>query len=497
MSEQPRVYVSHAPQDGPYALRLVQRLLERGAAVWTNDAATGADAPGMSTQANIQACDWFIVIQTPDAAASPLVRAEIAAALAAHQHQPRHGLIAFIAAPGTMPLPPGFARVDAVRLGYDAALQAACSRIGLADSVHVATGLGRGLTRRALLLGLGAAGTAALAAGGFVTLRALRSATSSAVTSPTSVVAPGYLAEGKLLVTYSGHSDKIFMVAWAPDEVRAASASQDQTAQVWRADTGRRLVIYRDHLATVASVAWAHHSDRIASASYDMTVRIWDAATGRTRLTYTRHTAALNAARWSHDDTRIASAGIDGVQVWEVATGRRIWASAAHTSLSDVAWSPDGHAVAVASFLPTDRTVTILDATTGAVKLTYRAHPDDIFSIAWSPNGRMIASTGASGVVRVWEPRTGATITTFAGNAGSVTALAWSHDSRALASGGGDSGGIGDTRVLVWEVATGQILCTYSGHPRYVNSADWSPDDTRIVSGSDDHTAQVWQVRQG
>lgn len=551
MPEKPRVYVSHAPQDGPYALHFVQDLIARGAAVWTNDAAPDADTEGTPSLANIQTCDWFIVIQTPDAASSSVVGAEIAAVLAAHQQQPRRGLLAFVAAPSIMSLPPDFARVDVVRLGYVGAVQVVWSAVGVAKAANVAVGSdpsaarqtpvalltpwpqpgavypttfgaghpvpydtpggaltrqatgtgdaggGRGLSRRAVLLGLGAVGTAALVAGGVVALHALELGRTTAAPPTSTTTIPGYLTEGKLLTTYTGHIDKVFMVAWSPDGVRAASASQDQTAQVWQAGTGRRLVTYRGHATTVAAVAWAHHSERIASASYDTTAQIWDAATGRHILTYTGHTGGLNAARWSPDDARLASAGIDGVQVWAAATGERIWAYSGHRGLSDVAWSPDGRMVAIASFEPIDRTVTILNAANGTVIRTYRAHPDNIFAIAWSPDGRMIASAGASGVVRVWTPTTGTTITTFAGNAGSVNALAWSRDSRALASGGGDSGGIGDTRVLVWAVATGQILSTYNGHPRYVNSADWSPDDTRIVSGSDDHTAQVWQVRQG
>jgi len=70
-----------------------------------------------------------------------------------------------------------------------------------------------------------------------------------------------------------------------------------------------------------------------------------------------------------------------------------------------------------------------------------------------------------------------------------VKALAWSPDGKRIASGGNDN------TVQVWDAADGGNVYTYSGHSATVTSVIWSPDSERIASGSDDKTVQVWEAK--
>jgi len=67
--------------------------------------------------------------------------------------------------------------------------------------------------------------------------------------------------------------------------------------------------------------------------------------------------------------------------------------------------------------------------------------------------------------------------------------VAWSPDGKRIASGGDDS------TIQMWDAATGSTIFTYHGHTNLVWAVAWSPDGKHIVSGSEDYTAQVWQAQ--
>ena len=80
-----------------------------------------------------------------------------------------------------------------------------------------------------------------------------------------------------------------------------------------------------------------------------------------------------------------------------------------------LAWSPDGKRIASAS---RDTTVQVWDAATGHRLLTYRGHTDEVFGVAWSPEGKRLASASADGIVQVWDAQTGRTLLTYRGHRG-------------------------------------------------------------------------------
>src|SRR5207247_2001092 len=77
---------------------------------------------------------------------------------------------------------------------------------------------------------------------------------------------------------------------WSPDGKRLGSASNDDTVQVWDANSGQTLLTSTDHLNLVLSAAWSPDGKRLASDNSDGTVRVWDANSGQTLLIYQGHT---------------------------------------------------------------------------------------------------------------------------------------------------------------------------------------------------------------
>jgi WD40 repeat protein len=151
------------------------------------------------------------------------------------------------------------------------------------------------------------------------------------------------------------------------------------------------------------------------------------------------------------------------------------------------AWSPDGKRIATAS---SDKTVQVWDAANGGHPYIYTGHSDSTYAVAWSPNGRRIASASYDTTVQVWDAEGGHPFT-YSGHTSWVWTVRWSPDGKHIASAGGDR------TVQVWDATNGNRLTTYTGHADSVFAVAWSPDGRYIASSGADGTVQVWDAAQG
>jgi serine/threonine protein kinase len=194
----------------------------------------------------------------------------------------------------------------------------------------------------------------------------------------------------------------------------------------------------------------------------------------------------------------LAAAAIAGGGIWWINTSSppslssssSLYSYRGHTQpVTGIAWSPDGKYIASGS---DDRTVQVWDAANGEHLLTYRGHSFWVNAVAWSPDGKYIAS--ASETVQVWDAANGGLrLRYYLGpvDTVTVTALAWSPDGKCIASGSNDQ------TVQVWDAANGGLRLPYQGHKGAVTALAWSPDGKYIASGSTDQTVQVWDAANG
>ena len=153
-----------------------------------------------------------------------------------------------------------------------------------------------------------------------------------------------------------------------------------------------------------------------------------------------------------------------------------------------VAFSPDGKTLASGSW---DQTVRLWDIETEQLLHLLTGHTDSVNSVAFSLDGRTLASGSWDGTIRLWNPHTGGHKRTLTGHTRGVTAIAFSPDRQTLASGSADQ------TIRLWNATTWQLERTLTGHTKGVDSVAFSPDGATLASGSRDRTIRLWNPHTG
>ena len=305
-------------------------------------------------------------------------------------------------------------------------------------------------------------------------------------------------------VVYTRHEQQmndVYQLAWSPDSTRIADAN-DMNFESWDATTGKHNLTYSAGNFGGYAVQWSPDGKRVAGSW--TSVYIWDAVSGKLLLTYSKQASGgftptptptplpgtptptpLPPMTPTLSPSANSVAGIFADADFLSPNQQQVPGSGGNVVLQNV-WSPDGTLMASAfSGAGYGNVVYVWNTSTGKTLLTYRGNTNYITALAWSPNGKYIASSDINDTVQIWDAATGKLLVKLTGIY--TDSLAWSPDSTRIVTGGGD--------VKVWNAMTGKLLLTHPGFSGGVISVAWSSDGTRIASAGTH--IEIWNAQTG
>jgi WD40 repeat protein/serine/threonine protein kinase len=257
--------------------------------------------------------------------------------------------------------------------------------------------------------------------------------------------------------------------------------------KVWDVGSGRALRSFPEEPGYGSAVAFSAAGRLLARRRRGGAVEIWGLTADRP-VTTLPPAGNVYSLAFSPNGKRLAvgygsGAGAAPVKLWEVGSGRLSLTLPGHAHyVSSLAFSPDGRLLASGGH---DSSLRVWDLVTGREALALKNRTGSVNGVAFSPDGTHVAGAGDR-TATVWNVKTGEEAQSLWGHAGTVTSVAFSPDGSRLASGGVDR------TVRVWDLKTGRESQSLKGHTESVWSVAFSPDGSRLASGSFDGTVKVW-----
>ena len=283
-------------------------------------------------------------------------------------------------------------------------------------------------------------------------------------------------------------ADQIRCMTFSSDGNVLAVGSRDNSIKLFRVADGGVISTPKGHSGPVLAVAFTGDGESLISASSDFSVLVWNAE----QLTHLPPDTLQPGGPFQviRDVGFLGNTKLlvcvtqkgERVELWDSRTGQRMSSAVCPSEAACLAVSPTGQL----ALGHEDGSITFWDAKLKMVREPIRGHADGIMTLAFSPDGRVLASGGKDCLIYRWNALTGEQLPSLGQHRGTVRALAFSADGKRLASGGYDA------EVIVWNLASGEPTRLPKRHRAAIMSLAFSPLDGTLASSSWDYSIKLW-----
>ncbi|MCG9129422.1 PD40 domain-containing protein [Candidatus Poribacteria bacterium] len=302
--------------------------------------------------------------------------------------------------------------------------------------------------------------------------------------------------------TLIAHTSSVVSVSYNTDGTTLVTGSKDGNIHIWDTQTLEKNTI-SEHLPLWTEFDFSPNGEEIASIGRDNTLRVWDTSSGKLISTSHGQFDPLSSVSYSPDGETIAtgsvtyplfisiwSANENSVRLWDVSTGKtKATLYGHHSNVSSVAFHPYEPIVAASV---RDGAVVLWDTITYHPLWTIPSQYDKTQHVVFSPNGRILV-TGESSVIRLWDFSRRELITEISHPSAIGTNIAFSPDGRMIASVSGLQ------QVYIWDIYTEVQTIIDTGHTTKYIKVAFSPDSKTIITAGDnrDGTIRIWDTLNG
>jgi WD40 repeat protein len=297
-----------------------------------------------------------------------------------------------------------------------------------------------------------------------------------------------------LCCTFEGHTEALAGVIHLPGEHRMMTCSYDGSLRVWDLQNGKQIGDdWRDGESEFSTIALSPDGKTVTSGSDDGAVRLWDVETGKVLAKWTGHESRTSSLCWHRDSGRLASGSRDGTtRVWDVESRKTVLViDTGLGSVRAVIYSPDTTMIATGGGegegeeeAPGEY-IKIWDAKTGKLFANLKGHADGVNCLAWT--AKTLISGSDDGSIRTWNTTTWQQIAVLRGHTNYVWSIAISPNGRILASASGDK------TARLWNLENNQLISLLK-HVNRVGPTSFSTDGRLLATGCMDRNAYRWDI---